>query len=214
MERTFIIKDLETLRALADPIRSQILECVTLKPMTVKSVAEDLGVAPSKLYYHFSQLEHYGFIQVIETRLVGNMLEKIYRATAEKFDLSPGLLDFSSPQGKESISGMLDASLDLIREDLSRSLESRFNQVEQGAVENPRHVMVTRSLSRMSDEKANQFFERLRALVEEFEGENNPDERESPDLPTFAMSVIFYPRYTFPATQPGEDNNLRLETGA
>ena len=52
-EGVFVINDLETLKVVADPVRNQIMEVLEKKPQNVKEVAEKLGLAPSKLYYHF-----------------------------------------------------------------------------------------------------------------------------------------------------------------
>ena len=46
----FHIADLETLRAISDPLRVQVLELLESQALTVKQVAEKLGLAPSKLY--------------------------------------------------------------------------------------------------------------------------------------------------------------------
>jgi len=69
-EGVFIINDLETLKVVADPVRNQILEVLEKKPQNVKEVADKLGLAPSKLYYHFNMLEKVGLIKVVESRQV------------------------------------------------------------------------------------------------------------------------------------------------
>ena len=59
-KKRFHIADLETLRAIADPLRVQIMELLEGgQALTVKQVAEKLGLAPSKLYYHFGALENW-----------------------------------------------------------------------------------------------------------------------------------------------------------
>ena len=79
---TFTISDLDTLRVVADPLRNQIVELLIMEPQTVKQIAERLGLAPSKLYYHIGLLEKHGIIEVAETRMVANLQEKDYRAVA------------------------------------------------------------------------------------------------------------------------------------
>src|SRR5215207_1521313 len=92
--KSFRIKDLETLRALSDPLRVQIVELLA-EDLTVKQVAERLGLAPSKLYYHFTTLEKLGLIEVAETRMVANMVEKLYRSSIDTLDVDPSLFKFS-----------------------------------------------------------------------------------------------------------------------
>ena len=65
------ISDLDTLKVVSDPFRVQILEVLVHEPQTVNQVAEKMGLAPSKLYYHFNMLEKHGLIQVVDTTLHG-----------------------------------------------------------------------------------------------------------------------------------------------
>jgi DNA-binding transcriptional ArsR family regulator len=196
-KKIFVIKDLETLRVIADPLRPQILELLVHDAQTVKQVAEKLGLAPGKLYYHFSLLEKHGLIEVAETRQVANMIEKLYRATASEIDLEPSLLSFSTDQGKESIHTLLTSALDSTREDLQRSLQARAYNLERGAKPRPRKAFVKRGLSRIPDELADEFSERLLALIDEFESLDDPPRAEGEALQSYALTVAFYPSYFY-----------------
>ena len=44
----FVIKDLETLKVITDPLRFQILEILGEEPQTVKSVADKLGMTSNR----------------------------------------------------------------------------------------------------------------------------------------------------------------------
>jgi DNA-binding transcriptional ArsR family regulator len=196
-KKTFVIKDMETLRVIADPLRPQILELLVHDAQTVKQVAEKLGLAPGKLYYHFSLLEKHGLIEVAETRQVANMIEKLYRATASEIDLEPSLLSFSTDQGKESIHTLLTSALDSTREDLQRSLQARAYNLERGAKPKPRKAFVKRGLSRIPDEVADEFSERLLALIDEFESLDKPMKTEGEALQSYALTLAFYPSYFY-----------------
>jgi DNA-binding transcriptional ArsR family regulator len=196
-KKTFVIKDMETLRVIADPLRPQILELLVHDAQTVKQVAEKLGLAPGKLYYHFSLLEKHGLIEVAETRQVANMIEKLYRATASEIDLEPSLLSFSTDQGKESIHTLLTSALDSTREDLQRSLQARAYNLERGAKPQPRKAFVKRGLSRIPDEVADEFSERLLALIDEFESLDDAKRIEGEALQSYALTVAFYPSYFY-----------------
>ncbi|MBN2385925.1 MAG: helix-turn-helix domain-containing protein [Anaerolineales bacterium] len=191
----FMINDLETLRVLSDPLRTMILETVESEPQTVKQVAEKLGLAPSRLYYHVNLLEKHGFLTVVERRLVANMVEKIYRATSSRVEIAPDLLDFRTEAGKQAIDNMLLQTIDTTREDLLRSLQTRYRQLEEGAEQRPRSVVVNRSLARLPDERADEFCERLKELLQEFEvaGGDSP----APEQQTYALTVAFYPSFRF-----------------
>ena len=201
---TYIIKDMETLRAIADPLRTQILELLVKEPRTVKQVGEKLGLAPGKLYYHFNMLEKHGMIEVVETRQIANMLEKLYHATATEIELDPSLLSFTTDQGKESIHTLLTSSLDSTRDDLVRSLQARAYNLEQGARPQPRKAFVKRAISRIPDNKADEFAERVLALVEEFEKADDAPSEENADQENYALTVVFYPSYFYQEAEDAE----------
>jgi predicted Rossmann fold nucleotide-binding protein DprA/Smf involved in DNA uptake len=71
---SLIITDLEAVKAIADPLRNQIIEVLSPAPMTVNQIAEKLGLAPSNLYYHVNLLEKHGFLKVINTTIRGNII--------------------------------------------------------------------------------------------------------------------------------------------
>jgi len=192
-EGTYIIRDLETLRVIADPIRNQILEVLQFTPQNTKEVADKLGLAPSKLYYHFNMLEKNGLIKVVETRQVSNLIEKYYQAVAIYFMVDSSLLNFESSEGKENMYTLVESSIDTTREDLMRSLHARSLQIEQGEAEKKRSIMLTRNLSNMSDEKAEEFVIRMHDLVEEFIDADTHD----PNDQTFAVTVAMYPSFYF-----------------
>ena len=140
----FLIKDLETLRVIADPLRAQVLDILRMEPLTVRQVADRLGLAPSKLYYHFNTLEKYGFIRVAETRQVSNMLEKTFQAAASQIDIAPSLLTTTTDEGKDSVYEMVRSVLDTSREDILRSLQARFHALDQGAEQRTRSIVLNR----------------------------------------------------------------------
>jgi DNA-binding transcriptional ArsR family regulator len=190
----FYIADLETLRAISDPLRVQIVELLGGKPLTVKQVAEKLGLAPSKLYYHFGALEKLGLIEVAETRMVANMQEKKYRSTAEIVDVDPSLFQFTKEGDNEPINILISSTIDATREDLFRSLQARQFQLEQGADETPRRMIVNRIVSHVSEERIGEFQERLVKLIQEFEAEDKTS--KSTDQ-TYALTVALYPSFYF-----------------
>jgi len=190
--KSFRINNLETLRALSDPLRMQIVELLSEK-MTVKQVAEKLGHAPSKLYYHFNTLEKLGLIEVAETHMVANMVEKVYSSNADMVDVDPSLFSFSKEGENESLNILVASTIDATRDDLIRSLQARQFQLEQGAEEQPRRVIINRLISRVPKERVAEFQDRLTTLLKEFEDENDT----SPDLQPYALTVAFYPSFYY-----------------
>ncbi len=200
-KKHFHISDLETLRAVADPLRMQIVELLEGQKLTVKQVAEKLGLAPSKLYYHFGALEKLGLIEVAETRMVSNMLEKKFKAAAEALEVDPSLFKFSKEGDNEPINILLASTIDATREDLFRSLQARQFQLEQGADEQPRRLIINRVVSRVSEERVSEFQDRLVKLIQEFEADDKVS--KSGDHP-YALTVAFYPNFYFDKAKKGK----------
>ncbi len=196
-KKRFHIGDLETLRAIADPLRVQIMELLEGQSLTVKQVAEKLGLAPSKLYYHFGALEKLNMIEVAETRMVANMLEKTYRSAADILDVDPALFKFNKDGDNEPINILLSSTIDATREDLLRSMQARQFQLDQGADETPRRVIVNRVVSSVSEKRIEEFQERLLKLIQEFEAEDKTSKLA--DQP-YALTVAFYPSFYFDKT--------------
>lgn len=189
----FVIRDLDTLKVVADPVRNQIMEVLINTPQNVKEVAEKLGLAPSNLYYHINMLEKHGLIEVVETRQVGNLIEKLYQTTAQYFDIDPTLLSFDTSEGKENIFTMIESVIDTTRDDLLRSLRARSYQLDQGDSPHPRELLLNRVMANLSDERAKEFQQRLKDLVNEFTDEDTKDIQQQ----TFALTVALYPSFYF-----------------
>jgi DNA-binding transcriptional ArsR family regulator len=198
---TFVIKELETLKIIADPLRNQICECLALEPLTVRQVADKLGLSPKKLYYHIRLLESHGLIQVAEERVVANIIEKVYRTTAPAMIVDSSLCTFVPNQAHETVSTVNTAILDLTRDDLVRSLEARSVQLAEGAEKHPRQVIVFRELNRLDETRAEEFQTRMRALLEEFNAASVNGESGAAEVQTYALTVVFYPRFYFPDSE-------------
>ncbi len=195
----FLIQDLDTLRIIADPLRNQILELLIEQPQTVGEAAIKLGLSASKLYYHINLLEKHGLILVIETHQVGNLLEKVYRAATDRFEVDEALLNFRTETGQESVYAMMLATLDTTRDDLLRSLQARAFELEHGAAEQPRRVMINRNLANLTESQAHDLQERMCALVDEFSKTGQVQAEAAPDTHLFAMTVAFYPTFYYPS---------------
>jgi len=193
---SLILNDLDAVKAIADPLRSQIIEVLSPEPLTVNQIAEKLGLAPSKLYYHVNMLEKHGFLRVIDTTVRGNIIEKHYWITAYDYDIEKDLLNFNvtTSDGKENIINMFLTSLDTTREDFVRSIEARAFNLEHGADPQPRHVTNHRAVCYVSDDRIDEFHARLAALFEEFQGMDDP---ETEDGHPWAFTAVLYPSFYY-----------------
>jgi predicted transcriptional regulator len=200
----FMVNDLETLKVLTDPLRIQILELLDPAPQTVKYVAESLGLASSRLYYHFNLLESTGLIAVAWTKTINNMIEKYYWVTAEDIEINKDIMNFSSEVGAEDISRLVSATLDATRDDFVRSLQARRFNLDHGAKPNPKQVIAYRLKKRIKDKDFQAYQQKMKDLIEEFQElpEKDPSDQ---DANVFTVAYFLYPSYYF--EQPGENED-------
>lgn len=197
-----MVKDLETLKILADPMRNQILEILAPEKLTVNQIAEKLGLAPSKLYYHINLLEKYGLIREVDSIVKANIIEKVYWITAYDCKMDENLCNFSTPEGQQTVITTMLTLINATREDIQRSLEARASALEQGAEEHPRQVVIYREVRKMSDQTADEFAERLKEVLEDFEKYEADEEGE--DTHSRALTVAFYPSFYYDPQDLGD----------
>jgi DNA-binding transcriptional ArsR family regulator len=193
----YIIRDLETLRVFADPLRAQVFEILAKKPQTVNDVAEKLGLSSSKLYYHFNLMEKHGLIEVVETRLVGNLIEKIYRTVARDLEIDHSLLNFSESGENEGIDEVVHSLLETTREDISRSLQARYRSLAEGAPKVPRRILMNRIQVYLTDEKFHEFEQKLFDLFREFEQADLQTGRDREGVQLFSLAAFLYPSFYY-----------------
>jgi hypothetical protein len=95
----------------------------------------------------------------------------------------------------DNIASIMVVPIDATRNDIIRSLEARRFARDQGAEEHPRQVMIYREVSNLSDEQANDFIARFKALTEEFESAS--DQESGEDVQTHALTIAFYPSFYY-----------------
>jgi DNA-binding transcriptional ArsR family regulator len=93
------IGTLEALRAVSDDQRHRILSLLIAKAEAARTIASQLGVPRTKVYYHLKILEKNGFIRPVEERVVGRRVETIYRAVAREFRVDTELIGSASAPG-------------------------------------------------------------------------------------------------------------------
>ncbi len=83
--RYFLPISLEQQKLLASAIRIQIMHAIADVPRTAKQVADLLGQSPGNVHYHMLRLFDGGLIHLVETREVGGIVEKYYKAEHVRF---------------------------------------------------------------------------------------------------------------------------------
>ncbi|PZR94683.1 MAG: hypothetical protein DLM69_12225 [Candidatus Chloroheliales bacterium] len=187
----FIVKDLETLKVLSDPLRIQILEHMG-EPHTVKQISKELGIAPTKLYYHVNMLEEHGLISVTDTRVVSGILEKRYQLSAWRFRLAKELVTLSGAEAEQGVEAMLSSIFDLTKADIIASIHAGLIDMSELEDSDPRWK-VGRSLWAMTPEKATAFYKAFEELISKFGNEGDSLDNIQPDEQVYAMTYALYP---------------------
>jgi DNA-binding transcriptional ArsR family regulator len=191
-QRELIIKDLETLKVISDPLRRQILELTLVEPMTTKQIAEAVGAAPSKIYYHVRLLEKHGLIKVAETRLVANMVENLYQTAVENIRVDPSLLLSPASEGSQAFDQLIVDLFDEAKAQVRRSIQAGLIHLDTSAGERPRlaNARFSNTMVKIRPEKVADFRNRLSGLLEEFSA---LDEQGAEDGEFYRLIVGFYP---------------------
>lgn len=91
-----VISDASAAEMTLDPTRSRLLAAL-LEPASGAGLAERMGLPRQKVNYHLRLLEQHGLIELIEERRKGNCTERVMRATAAAYVISPTALDAVAP---------------------------------------------------------------------------------------------------------------------
>ena len=84
-------RDATRAAALIDPVRVAMLERLA-EPGSASSLARELGLPRQRVNYHLRELEKARFVEFVEERRRGNCVERLVRATARSYLLSPEIL--------------------------------------------------------------------------------------------------------------------------
>jgi DNA-binding transcriptional ArsR family regulator len=183
-----VIADVETLKALSDPVRLKILETMIQAPdedWTVKRIATALGAGPTKLYHHIAVLEERGFVRPAGTRVVSGIIETRYRIAQLSVRLDRSLLSGVSPdEATAAIDDMLRTVFDVARDDVGRALRSGAMPLDKTG--KTTRGLLRQELTRLTSDRAAELMDRLTTLLDEFD-------KDDPDGVPFGLLVALYP---------------------
>lgn len=84
-----------------DPMRARLL-AELVEPGSATMLAARVGLARQKVNYHLRELERHGLIELVEERKKGNVTERVMRATAMSYVISPVVLAAVQPDPARS----------------------------------------------------------------------------------------------------------------
>jgi DNA-binding transcriptional ArsR family regulator len=87
-----VIEDPRAAAAALDPIRSRLLTELASGPASAAALAGRVQLTRQKVNYHLSILEDHGLVELAEVRSHGGINERVLRATAASYVVSPAAI--------------------------------------------------------------------------------------------------------------------------
>lgn len=84
-----VIEDAEAAAVSLDPIRARLLAELAAGPASATMLAARVGLPRQKVNYHLKALEKHGLVELSGERRKGNVTERLMRATAASYVISP-----------------------------------------------------------------------------------------------------------------------------
>ncbi|WP_020121447.1 winged helix-turn-helix domain-containing protein [Streptomyces canus] len=84
-----VIEDPEAAAVSLDPIRARLLAELAAGPASAAMLAGQVGLPRQKVNYHLKALERHGLVELAGERRKGNVTERLMRATAASYVISP-----------------------------------------------------------------------------------------------------------------------------
>lgn len=176
------IDNMETLKALSDPFRLEILKHVGIinrkgERCTVKQLGKLLDKPPTKLYYHVNMLEEHGLLVVGDTQIVSGIIEKHYQVCAMNIAVSQDLMAMNDTDDRssqltqifQSIEELIQNSLDNLETSLQTIFEEATLEKEEGI---PAREQIALDVSAnevvLTREQAKNYMQKLREIHIEF----------------------------------------------
>lgn len=96
-----VVEDAAAAGVLLDPVRARLVAELA-EPASAAMLAARVGLARQKVNYHLRALEERGLVELVEERRKGNCTERLLRATATSYVISPAALAPIAPDPARS----------------------------------------------------------------------------------------------------------------
>ena len=96
-----VIEDPGAAEVSLDPVRTRLLAELA-EPASAARLAARLGLPRQKVNYHLRTLEQHGLVELVEERRKGNTTERVMRACAASYVISPAALNGVAPDPADS----------------------------------------------------------------------------------------------------------------
>jgi DNA-binding transcriptional ArsR family regulator len=96
-----VIEDAAAAEVSLDPVRARLLAELA-EPASATMLSSRVGLPRQKVNYHLRALEKHGLVELVEERRKGNVTERMMRATAASYVISPTALAAVQPDPARS----------------------------------------------------------------------------------------------------------------
>jgi DNA-binding transcriptional ArsR family regulator len=197
-----VIRGADQASALMHPLRLQLLQRLS-KPDSATGLSRELNIPRQKINYHLRELEKAGLVELVERRRKGNLMERVLRATARSYLISPevlGALGETPDQARDRFSSAYLVAL--CAEAIREVGVLRQRSAEAGKKLATLSMQTEVRFASPADRKA--FFEEFASfmaeLVTRYHDESAPDGR------IFKLFNISYPKITKPELLHNSDD--------
>lgn len=174
-----VISAPEAARSALDPMRARLLAALA-EPASASVAAGRVGLSRQKANYHLHELEQHGLVELVEERRRGNMIERVLRASADSFVISPAVLAELAPDpdrapDRLSARWLLALAARLLREvgELMRGARAAGKPLATFAVDGEVRFASAADRAAFAEELG----ESVRALVARYHDEKTPGGR-------------------------------------
>jgi DNA-binding transcriptional ArsR family regulator len=181
-----------------DPVRARLLAELA-EPSSATMLAARVGLPRQKVNYHLRALERHGLLELVEERRKGNCTERVLRATAASYVISPAALAAVQPDPERapdrvSAHWLLAVASRLVRDvgDLITGAAKAHRRVATFAVDGRVRFATAADRAAFADELAGA----VAALVARYHDETAPGGREH------RLVVALHPSITAETKEP------------
>lgn len=166
MKKMMTIDTHDQLKALGDPLRSEIMMQLVMKPYTVQQLSEILDIPKGQIHYHLKNLEKNNLINMVKTEEKNGILQKFYQAKARDFSISKKLLPHQKDVD-QTTRQVLYSILDRAKRKVQTAPESSLETKGPEEPSEERKFMATTAEISATEEQFKQWRKKYLALLEE-----------------------------------------------
>lgn len=192
LQNMSVVQGVDQAAVLLNPLRIKLLERLA-EPDSASGLARVLGIPRQKINYHLHELERAGFLEFVEERKKGNCMERVLRATARRYFISPevlGALGTSAEEVQDRFSStyLIAVAAETVREVAVLRERARLANKKLPTLTLQSEVRFATAAAR--DAFAAELVSELARLV------NKYHDQESDGGRTFKFSLTSYPKIT------------------